>query len=369
MGRKALMATSALACVGALAVGPALAADKVNVSISGYMVQWVGFTSIEDGGYDEGNKDADGNAMLTEREGAADIRSNSEVHVKGSLKSDNGLTFGVRVEFEGNNTGVQSDGKYNGHKSKGSVIDESFAWVSGEFGRLTIGADDSVQSSMHYGVKNAGMDLGEVRMFFPENEAYYTANWQADNKRVIYMTPRMEGVQFGVSYGPGGNENYGHQSDGDLANNDGDTWSVAANTAHDFAGGNVKLSIGYINKGKDNDATNFGAQVSMGGLTAGLAHLADDGGDREMTVAGLMYTDGPLSFSGNYGMNSKAGKDIGIGMLSAGYTMAPGVVVKSSLFASESEATQVKKGVDDDGNDVMADFEGTGFVMGLAIGF
>lgn len=38
MKRKALMATSALACVGALAVGPALAADKVSVGVSGYMV-------------------------------------------------------------------------------------------------------------------------------------------------------------------------------------------------------------------------------------------------------------------------------------------------------------------------------------------
>ena len=363
--RKTLLATTVLACAGALAVGPALAADKVSVGVSGYMVQWVGFTSIEEGGYSEGKMDADGNAVLTEREGAADIRSNSEVHFTGRLKSDSGLTFGVRVELEGNNSGNQAEGE----KSRGGVIDESFAWVSGEFGRLTVGADDSVHSSMHYGVKNAGMDLGEVRMFFPENEAYYTADWQADNKRVIYMTPRMQGVQLGVSYGPGGNENYGHQSDGDLANNDGDTWSIAANTSHDFAGGNVKLSVGHINAGKGDDATNFGARVSVGGLTAGLAYLEDNGSNREMTVAGLMYSDGPLSFSGNFGMNSKAGKDIGIGMLSAGYTMAPGVVVKSSLFASESEATQVNKGMNDAGETVMADFEGTGFVMGLAIGF
>ncbi len=363
-------AAGALACAGVMAATPASAADKVSVGISGYMVQWVGFTSIEEGGYSEGKKDADGNAVMTQREGAADIRSNSEVHFKGRLEADNGLTFGVRVELEGNNTGVQADGDANGYKSRGGVIDESFAWVSGEFGRLTVGADDSVQSSMHTSVKNAGMDLGEVRMFFPENEAYYTANWQADHKRVIYMTPRMQGFQFGVSYGPGANENYGHQSDGDLADNDGDTWSMAANTSHDFAGGTVQLSVGYINKGSDNDATNFGARVSMSGLTAGLAYLEDNGSDHEMTVAGLMYTDGPLSVSGNFGMNSKAGNDISIGMLSAGYTLAPGVVLKSSLFASESEATQVeKKAATADDPAVMADFEGTGFVMGLAIGF
>ena len=365
--RKALFATTALAFAGALAAGPAAAdkmADKISVGISGYMVQWVGFTSIEEGGYSEGKKDADGNAVMTQREGVADIRSNSEVHFSGRLEADNGLTFGVRVEFEGNNTNNQADGAANGYKSKGAVIDESFAWISGDFGRLTIGAEDSVQSSMHTSVKNAGIDLGEVRMFFPENEAYYTANWQADNKRIIYMTPRLQGFQFGVSYGPGANENYGHQSDGDLADNDGDTWSVAMNTSHDFAGGKVQLSVGHINKGTDNDATNFGARVSMSGLTAGVAFLEDNGNDREMTTAGLMYTDGPLSVSGNLGMNSKGGKDIGIAMLSAGYSLAPGVAVKSSLFASESEATQVTKG-----NGDVVDFEGTGFVMGLALGF
>ena len=336
-------AAGALACAGFVAAGPASAADKVAVGISGYMSHWLGATSIEEGTYGSGD-------AAEMREGVVDIRSNSEVHFSGRLKSDSGLTFGVRFEFEGN------EGP--------STMDESFAWISGDFGRLTIGAEDSVQSSMHTSVKNAGLDLGEVRMFFPENEAYYTANWQADHKRIIYMTPRMQGFQFGASYGPGPNENYGHQSDGDLANNDSDTWSVAANTSHEFAGGTVQLSVGHINKGPDNDATNFGMRVSMGGLTAGLAHLSDDGGDREMTVAGLMYTDGPLSVSGNVGVNDKAAGEVSIGMLSAGYTLAPGVAVKSSLFASESDATQVTKR---DGS--MVDFEGTGFVMGLAIGF
>ena len=345
------------------------------------MNQWVGFTSIEAGEYktgsyvDDQGKTADGNDKYVTRDGAVDIRSNAEVHFKGSLEADNGLTFGVTVEMEANNTGNQNDGNYGKTgkylaSSKGAVIDESFAWVSGEFGKLTIGAEDSAQSLMHTSVKNAGMDLGEVRMFFPESEAYYTANWQADHKRIVYMTPRMSGVQFGASYGPDpGNENYGHQSDGDAANNDSDTWSAAVNVSQEFAGGTVNMSVGHINKGKDNTATNVGIRVSMDALTAGLAHLDDEGGDREMTVAGLMYTDGAISVSGNLGMNSNAGKDIGIGMLSAGYTLAPGVSLKSSLFASESEATKVKKGVDDDGNDILVDFEGTGFVMGLTIGF
>ena len=64
--RNFLMTTAAagaLACGGIMAAAPASAADMVSVGISGYMVQWVGFTSIEEGGYKEGKKDADGNAV------------------------------------------------------------------------------------------------------------------------------------------------------------------------------------------------------------------------------------------------------------------------------------------------------------------
>ena len=362
--KRTLMLTSAMAFAGAVAAGPAAAADKMQLSLGGYMNQWVGFTAIEEGGYNEGNKDQYGIAMMTQREGAADVRSNAEVHFKGSLKADSGLTFGVSVELEANNSGVQSDGAANGYKARGAVIDESKAWVSGEFGKLIIGADDSVQSAMHTSVKNAGLDLGEVRMFLPENEAYYTANWQADNKRIIYMTPRMSGIQLGVDYSPGSNENYGHQSDGDLANNDGDSWSMAANMQQDFAGASINMSLGYINKGPENEATNVGIRVSMDGLTAGLAYLDDEGGNREMTVAGLMYSDGPMSVSANFGQTSRTNSDVSIGMLSLGYTLAPGVSAHGSMFSSESDKTKVTKS---DGE--MADFAGTGLVMGIKLGF
>ena len=341
--KRFLLGTTALAFASALAAGSAVAADKITMGISGYMSHWAGFTSIEEGNY----------GTLAEPElieGVADIRSNSEIHFKGRVEADNGLTFGVRFEFEGN------EGP--------TTMDESYAWVSGDFGRLTIGAEDSVQSSMHVSVKNAGLDLGEVRMFFPENEAYYTANWQADDKRLIYMSPVINGVQFGLSYGPGKNEAPGHQSTGDLANNDAETWSAAVKYGGEFAGGTVNLSVGHISK-NDETAMNFGARISMSGITAGLAHLSDDIGGREMTVAGLMYSDGAMSLSGNLGVTDHdAGGEVSIGMISLGYTLAPGVAIKSSLFSSESEKTKV---TNNDGT--TSDFEGTGLVMGISLGF
>ncbi len=47
--RKALLATASGAAL--LAAGPALAADKITVGLSGYMEQWVGGTDITEGTY------------------------------------------------------------------------------------------------------------------------------------------------------------------------------------------------------------------------------------------------------------------------------------------------------------------------------
>ncbi len=84
--RKTLIATSALAFAGAVAAAPASAADMIAVGVGGYMEQWVGLANRDDDNVD----------------GGFDIQSDSEVYVSGSMESDMGLKFGVRVQFEAN---------------------------------------------------------------------------------------------------------------------------------------------------------------------------------------------------------------------------------------------------------------------------
>ena len=76
--KKSLLATTALAALGAVAVaGPATAAEKIKVSVGGYMEQWFGYSD---------NK----NSVNADRL-AFDQQSDGEIHFKGSTTLDNGI--------------------------------------------------------------------------------------------------------------------------------------------------------------------------------------------------------------------------------------------------------------------------------------
>ena len=216
MRRKALMMTSALAVVGALAVGPASAADKLSVGLGGYMEQWIGVTDRDDAA-----------------DGVIDVQSDSEIFFTGSLQSDMGLKFGVNVQLEGN-------------ANNKSVIDESFAYVSGEFGRIEIGARDAIHARTHYGISDVGilLNAGDSQKWIPG--AYLDTNgWIADNKNVIYISPRVQGVQVGVSYGSDGGNEYG----GLASSNDHEVAAVGANLVQAVGDASVKLSAGFRTAG------------------------------------------------------------------------------------------------------------------------
>ena len=137
--RKTLIATSALAFAGAMAAAPASAADMIGIGVGGYMEQWIGYANRDDDGVD----------------GGFDTQSDSEIYFTGSMESDMGLKFGVRVQLEANNN---SDGA--------TSIDESNAWVSGEFGRIDLGARDPIHTRMHYAAAfgaGAGLNAGDTQ--------------------------------------------------------------------------------------------------------------------------------------------------------------------------------------------------------------
>ncbi len=90
--RKALLATASGAAL--LAAVPALAADKISIGLSGYMEQWVGGTDIEE------------DIRPNKNESVFDLQSDSEIFFTGSIQSDIGLTFGVKVELEADANGA-----------------------------------------------------------------------------------------------------------------------------------------------------------------------------------------------------------------------------------------------------------------------
>ncbi len=212
--KKTLLATSALAFAGAMAAGSAAAADKVSVGLSGYMEQWIGMTNLDNG------------------DGGVGIRSDSEFYVSGALAADNGLTFSVKIQVEGN--------------SSANMIDESSATVSGSFGKVTLGADNEVSATMHAGHQDVGIGLnhGDVGWLSGISTGG-TNGWFGDSKKISYQTPRISGVQFGMSYTP---DTSSENSNISPENNDMNAWAVAVNVQQSLGDASVEFSVGHYNQ-------------------------------------------------------------------------------------------------------------------------
>ena len=343
--RQALLTGTALAFAGGLAAGPALAADKMSLGVHGYMEQWVGMADVNG---DDDNK-----------EGAFEVKSDAEIHFRGTLKADNGLTFSVNVELEANNMGNQGPNK----NETSNMIDESYLKITGDFGDIRIGSEDTASNLMHYGHKDVGIGLtaGDTKSWlgfgtpntYGDKQAYF-----GDSMKVSYFTPRMEGVQLGLSYMPDGGTHQAKNNSAD--NNDMDAWSVGLNYMGAIGDSSVAFSAGHYSQSTagDDDATttNFGLQVGMGAFGFNIAYAQDDdgaGAENDTVTGGIIYTDGPMAVSGGYAMLDRgAGDDMTSGMLSLSYVLAPGVSSNTSLFMAED-----------------GDMDGTGFVTGFKVGF
>ena len=380
--RKALMATSALAFAGAVAAAPASAADMLSLGVGGYMEQWVGVVDRDEEGVD----------------GGFDVQTDAEIHFKGSLESDMGLKFTVHVELEAANDSVSGLGADGSKKTDETEIDEAFVRVSGAFGTIEIGQRDPIHARTHYAAgfgAGVGLNAGDTQNWVP-GVYLETAGWTipGDNRNVIYITPRVNGVQVGVSYGPDSkNEN---SAGGAPSNNDDSVWAAGINFNETVGDMSVKVSLGHVNVSNtgsvmydsdgdgtddmsknfdDKTFTNAGLQVGMGAFTLGASYATrDDGGFMAMADAngnesavedksgqsdtwamGVSYSDGPMTVSVDHVSHEREnGDERNATGVSAGYKLAPGVDWKSSII-----------GIEDD----TKNSEGTVFVTGLDLHF
>ena len=334
--KRILLATTALGVAGVMASGPAAAADMLGLGLGGYMEQWVGVA-------DRGDENS---------EGGIDTQSDSEVYFQGSLESDTGMKYTVHMQLEGN---------------QNAQIDESFLRISGGFGQLEVGARDSIQARTHYGITDVGVGLnaGDSQKWI--GGAYLDTNgWLGDNLNIIYISPRMSGLQIGLSYGPDSK----NESAPTGAPDGNDDAVMAAGVNFNEAIGedaNFKVSLGHRAasqaEASDDTFTNIGVGVSFGSFGVNVATAERDKGTGDpadqWTVWGgsVNYTDGPVAVSLSHMSHETDANTARTGtMLSARYNLAPGVNWKSSLFQ-----------VDDDTGE--AEATGTAFVTGVTVGF
>ena len=213
-------AAGALACAGVMAAAPASAADMLSVGVGGYMQQWFGYA-------DRGDKDGKGMGV----EGGWAAQSDSEIHIKGALEADSGLKFSVHMELEGD---------------RGSnAIDESYARVSGEFGQIEFGARDHAMVRMHSGISDVGIGLtsGDTQKWVPGTYLETAGHAIGNARKLNYITPRVSGLQVGVSYAP--DDTAQDANTGAPVGNDNAGWGAGLNFQQDVGDMSVTFSLGH----------------------------------------------------------------------------------------------------------------------------
>ena len=345
--KKILIASSALVAV--TFAGEAQASDPIKLSVGGYMNQWAGFAEQEVG--DRNNA----------------FQSDTEIHFKGSTTLDNGIEVGAVVELEGETSSDQ--------------IDEQYLYVSGNFGRIEMGKNDSAADSMQIvapAVGPVGVNDGDLDIWV-NSYLIDTTIPTGDQNRVTYFTPSLGGFRAGVSFADDSNRNgateIGSTSTYNNVSGSGDNIvSGALEYTGDFNGISLGVSAIGENWGEGN-LFGGGLNVGFGNFTVGgsYSHTDDDYGfsegsrnpdDTDQFDVGVSYEMDAAAVSLTYGYaeygNGSRGNgtgEISTADLGLAYTLGAGVAWKSSIFWFDDEV------------DGAEDNDGYGVVTGLALTF
>lgn len=209
------------AAAALIAVAPA-SAEPMDFTIGGYFTQSVQLVDIDDH-----------NNMTFEDEVLA---QNAEIHFKGKTKLNNGTELGLRIELEASESDDQ--------------IDEHYLYLKGDWGKLILGAengighlmqvraprfvpglkmfdnsttDDIYESAYHRllggDVNNDDDNDNDISIIEDAHMSTKLEHISGDANKLSYMTPRVGGLQLGVSYAPnnadhgGGENNAGASTD------------------------------------------------------------------------------------------------------------------------------------------------------------
>ena len=344
--KKLLTTTTAAILAGVLAMsGTAMAKSKpIKVKVGGYMETWIGVTDNEEG-----------SDHLANDYSNWDVKTDSEVHVKGSTTHDNGVKYGFKIEIETSGT----DG--------GGAIDESEMYASGAFGKLNLGSGEVASEGLHFAAPENGIGLNKNDhsdwVIMPTGHVQSTSTsmdlGMDDDANITYYSPRVNGFQIGLSYAPEDN------TDADALNllsaMDHTGIFAGLNFNKKLGGSTVKASFGWgqVESADDSgdpnkDGWSVGFGLKYGNVNFGFSFLDEEdkqgAGQADASVQvfniGVVYTLG-------------GGSSVG-----AGYWSSAAESAKTTAGDDETEGYQVAfkhvlgKGVDVKLAFIMTDYDG-----------
>lgn len=343
--KRALLTSTALAASFAFLAAPAMAAEKIQIGVGGYMEQWFGYAE----GAGRNNQ-------------GFDQQSDVEIVFEGETTLDNGLSVGAIVTL----LGQQDDDQ----------MDVQFAYVEGSFGRVELGAADNAPYAQGIGVPTVGVELedGDAPNWISgiNGDLINTAtNFTAEddlNHKINYFTPRFQGFQLGVTYVPEAlnDDNTGPNENDGVRDN---AFGVSAHYENSFNDIDVAASVGYMHYGDDDaligdepESIGIGLSIGFAGFTvAGAYNNLDDSavGDLETFGVGVTYETGPFGVSLGYihGDDDASQAESDAFELGLAYGLGPGVSLHGSVYYVDQESA------------FGADLEGAAVVVGIAITF
>ncbi len=259
-----------------------------------------------------------------------DVAISNDVHLvfSGSTVLDSGLEVSVRVDVDG------GEGK---EPAKGQ-----FAAVSGSFGELRVGNQDTASYKMSTAAPYATYFYGINTPFWSgslSNHWHSTfAGAGAGGASLMYFSPVINGFQFGTSYTPEADTNV--MSNSVYSREGGDSWSIGGrydgafgDTGVTFASGLTQQDVPADDAAAGQTITdwNAGLVVSMSGVSVGGSYRNTDedtmADDMTQYDIGIMYGEGPWAVSANFGNTSQDSEnvDTDFSRLMATYNLGPGI--------------------------------------------
>jgi len=356
-----LLGTTAVVGLGLLIPAPVFAAEPITLSIDGTVRVEAFFVEQDD--------DAvfGRNTLLKLDDAGFNLQARGV--------ADNGLRYGAAIKFNTDATG-------------GAIsVDERALWFEGGWGRLELGNDDDASSGMtnHGGDLNSGASGydGGPSTAFDFNSIEQPGAGIAgggDATKITYFTPRVNGIQVGVSYTPDTNAD-GTSSISDLdAAGSGvqDQIALGINFVQSFDDVGIRLSYVMVNgdsklaSTKDTNNWAIGAQADFGNVSV-AAGYGDNGNsgqtgtvdDRKWADFTVRYSDGPMTVSAGFlstgastGVAGEADDDLNIFSVGTAYTVADGLSVYAGFDI-----------IDVNRNGTASDNEGTLLTLGTKMSF
>ncbi|PCI40609.1 MAG: hypothetical protein COB46_06560 [Rhodospirillaceae bacterium] len=372
--KKILLATTAVVALTTISA-EAFAADKIKLSLGGFMRQYVALTN-----HDEVAATSNTSTLRGVDLG---LDANSEIYFRGSTKLDNGLSVAVDFQLESSN---RADGARNF-----DVV--SMEISSDAIGAITVGstahaADDFLtRASLPVGTYDWGDTDGlavTAAVAGTSSAAFGSAagditDTGAKGLKLKYVSPNFSGVNVFASY-------TANDQAADItgaSSNASDAYTYGIAFGGEVGGASVAADVTHMDFGGNTETNHFGLSVGMAGFTVGggysdfnenrstsilLAAAADakstDGSSWEL---GVGYETGPYSIAAAY----MTAKNNGAAALSADnkdkkwqigatYDLGAGVALSGMYWNSKATTESVA---------TTDDFQVSGVIAGIEVGF